>query len=47
VSADKGITTTPNAGGVSVRTATSLNERKLEAEYTVNWYKSITADVWV
>lgn len=46
VSADKGITTTPNAGGVSVRTATALNERKLEAEYTVNWYKSITADIW-
>ncbi|HJQ56912.1 MAG TPA: NAD(P)/FAD-dependent oxidoreductase [Vineibacter sp.] len=46
VSADKGITTTPNAGGVSVKTPTALNERKLEAEYTVNWYKSITADVW-
>ncbi len=43
---DKGITTTPNAGGVSVKTPTPLNERKLEAEYTVNWYKSITADVW-
>jgi sulfide dehydrogenase [flavocytochrome c] flavoprotein subunit len=46
VSADKGITPTPNAGGVSVKTPTALNERKLEAEYTVNWYKSITADVW-
>ncbi|HKU98996.1 MAG TPA: NAD(P)/FAD-dependent oxidoreductase [Vineibacter sp.] len=45
-SADKGITTTPNAGGVSVKTPTALNERKLEAEYTVNWYKSITADIW-
>jgi len=46
VSADKGITVTPNAGGVSVRMATALNERKLEAEYTVNWYKSITSDIW-
>jgi sulfide dehydrogenase [flavocytochrome c] flavoprotein subunit len=46
VSADKGITPTPSAGGVSVKTPTALNERKLEAEYTVNWYKSITADVW-
>jgi sulfide dehydrogenase [flavocytochrome c] flavoprotein subunit len=43
---DKGITPTPDAGGVSVRTPTALNERKLEAEYTYNWYTNITADIW-
>jgi sulfide dehydrogenase [flavocytochrome c] flavoprotein subunit len=44
--ADRGIVTVPNAGGVSVRAATAMNERKLEAEYTMGWYKSITADTW-
>jgi sulfide dehydrogenase [flavocytochrome c] flavoprotein subunit len=46
VSPDRGIITTPNAGGLSVRTPTALDERRLEAGYTVNWYKSITADIW-
>ncbi|MBL8673248.1 MAG: FAD-dependent oxidoreductase [Rhodospirillales bacterium] len=44
--ADKGIVAVPNSGGVSVRATTALNERKLEADYTVGWYKAITADTW-
>jgi sulfide dehydrogenase [flavocytochrome c] flavoprotein subunit len=43
---EKGITPTPDAGGVSVRRPTALNERKLEADYTYNWYTNITADIW-
>ena len=43
---DRGIIATPNAGGVSVRTPTTMGERKLEAEYTRAWYQAITADTW-
>jgi sulfide dehydrogenase [flavocytochrome c] flavoprotein subunit len=43
---DKGIVTTPNAGGVSVRTPTAMGERKLEAAYARGWYKNISADTW-
>lgn len=46
VTKDKGITTTPNAGGVSVRTPTDLGERKLEAAYARGWYRNISADSW-
>ncbi|HSH98983.1 MAG TPA: FCSD flavin-binding domain-containing protein, partial [Reyranella sp.] len=45
-SPDKGIVPTPNAGGVSVRTPTSLGERALEALYAVSWYRNISADTW-
>jgi sulfide dehydrogenase [flavocytochrome c] flavoprotein subunit len=46
VTKDKGITTTPNAGGLSVRTPTDLGERKLEAAYARGWYRNISADSW-
>ena len=45
-SKDKGIVPTPNAGGLSVRAATALGERKLEAAYARGWYKNICADTW-
>ncbi|MPZ35366.1 MAG: hypothetical protein GEV13_31065 [Rhodospirillales bacterium] len=46
VSKGKGITPTPNAGGLSVRAPTDLGERKLEAAYARGWYKNISADTW-
>jgi sulfide dehydrogenase [flavocytochrome c] flavoprotein subunit len=46
VTKDKGITTTPNAGGLSVRTPTDHGERKLEAAYARGWYRNISADSW-
>ncbi len=46
VTKDKGITATPNAGGLSVRTPTDLGERKLEAAYARGWYRNISADSW-
>jgi sulfide dehydrogenase [flavocytochrome c] flavoprotein subunit len=46
VTKDKGITTTPNAGGLSVKTPTDLGERKLEAAYARGWYRNISADSW-
>ena len=46
VTKDKGIATTPNAGGLSVRTPTDLGERKLEASYARGWYRNISADSW-
>jgi len=45
-SKDKGIVTTPDAGGLSVKTATAMGERKLEAAYARGWYKNISADTW-
>lgn len=43
--ADKGIIAVPNSGGVSPGDAPAQT-RKLEAEYTMGWYRSITRDVW-
>jgi sulfide dehydrogenase [flavocytochrome c] flavoprotein chain len=41
---DRGIVAIPNSGGVSRANAPA--DRRLEAEHTTSWYRSITADSW-